>query len=246
MGLTAGDDMSQGISYIDIIFLALVAGFLILRLRSVLGRRTGNEKPPMQRPQDEDVVVDLATRRRADQDDAARPARSSTDELPLFLRRSTEPLVAPEAMGGVMAIKAADPAFDENRFLAGSVAAFEMILNAYVQGDTKMLRSLLADEVYRQFAEAIKGFADRGEKLETELIGMRAASITSARLDGRNAFLTVRFVTEQMIVVRDRSGAILEGDPSRFEQLVDAWTFSRDIASRDPNWRLVTTTTPEE
>lgn len=250
--------MSQGISFIDIIFLGLVAGFLILRLRSVLGRRTGNEKRhdpyrPADRTarseskddDDDGVVVDLSSRRQAEDGDASRSARSSVDELPLFLRRSTTPLVAPEAAAGVADIKTADPTFDENRFLAGAVAAFEMILNAYVKGETKTLRGLLADDVYRQFSDVIKGYAARGETLETELIGMKAASVTHARLEGRVAHLTVRFVTEQMIVVRDKQGTILEGDPTRFDQLTDDWTFCRDTASRDPNWRLEATSTPE-
>lgn len=245
--------MSQGISFIDIIFLALVAGFLILRLRSVLGRRTGNEKqidPFRERPtsrqnNDDGVVVDISGQRRPQPEPEERPARSSADDLPLFLRRATEPLVKPEARAGIDSIKKADPAFDENRFLGGAVSAFEMILHAYVKGDTKALRGLLADDVYRQFSDAIQGFARRNETLETELIGMRAASITAAQLDGRDAVLTVRFVTEQMVVVRDKDGQIIEGDPTRFDELVDDWTFRRDVASRNPNWFLVATSTPE-
>lgn len=254
--LTIGDDMSQGISFIDIIFLGLVAGFLILRLRSVLGRRTGNEKPhdpyrPADRSSrseqsdDEGVVIDLSSRRSGGDTQGEQVARSSFDDLPLFLRRSQTPLVAPEAASGIALIKTADPSFDENRFLGGAVAAFEMILQAYVKGETKTLRGLLADDVYRQFSDAIKGYAARGEILETELIGMQAASVTQARLDGRVAHLTVRFVTEQMIVVRDKQGTIIEGDPTRFDRLTDDWTFCRDTASRDPNWRLEATSTPE-
>lgn len=230
--------MSQGIQFIDIIFLGLVAGFLVLRLRSVLGRRTGNERPPRDpysartgedaqaEDRRDDNVIELPGRRRSDLDAAAGP------QTPL------------EA--GLTQIRLADESFEPDTFLSGARMAFEMIVESFAKGDTKALRPLLADDVYRNFEAAIRDRESRGETMETEIGSMKGITIDRAEMRQRVAFVTVRFVTEQMTIVRNAEGAVIEGDPTRYEPVTDLWTFARDTSSRDPNWQLVATDTPDD
>ncbi|MFA7430474.1 MAG: Tim44/TimA family putative adaptor protein [Rhodospirillaceae bacterium] len=229
--------MSQGIQFIDIIFLGLVAGFLVLRLRSVLGRRTGTEKPPK----------DPYTSR--PRDEAAEPDRRDDNVIELPGRRIERPDSAgPQTPleAGLTQIRLADGAFEPDSFLSGARMAFEMIVESYAKGDTKALRPLLAEDVYRNFDAAISDRESRGETMETEIVSFKTISIDRAEMRHRTAFVTVRFVTEQMTVVRNAEGAVIEGDPARFEPVTDLWTFARDTSKRDPNWQLVATETPED
>ncbi|MGC2854697.1 Tim44/TimA family putative adaptor protein [Novispirillum sp. DQ9] len=230
--------MSQGIQFIDIIFLGLVAGFLVLRLRSVLGRRTGNERPPADpyapRPREEarqeerrdDNVIELPGRR------IERPDAAAGPQTPL------------EA--GLTQIRLADDNFEPDSFLSGARMAFEMIVEAFAKGDSAALRPLLADDVYRNFDAAIRDRESRGETMETDIAALKGIGIVGAEMRNRVAYVTVRFVTEQTTVVRNAEGAVIEGDPATAEPVVDLWTFARDTSSRDPNWQLVATETPED
>jgi len=227
--------MGDGFQFLDIVLFAMIAGFLVLRLRSVLGRRTGNER---RRP-------DLIGRRRTE----ARP-EDNVIELPehggrrpsdadVAAERAADPLAA-----GLTQIQIADQVFEPKDFLRGAAAAFEMIVATFARGDTKALRSLLNDSVYHDFAAAIGERERAGRKLETTLVGIKSQDIIEARLDGRVAFVTVKFVTEQVNVTRDSAGAIVEGDPSRVATVTDIWTFARNTRARDPNWMLVETRSP--
>ena len=224
----------DGLAFFDIIFFALVAGFLILRLRSVLGRRTGNESQerwtprlpprggpaapgPSERPPSDKVTV-LPTR----------PAPAAG--------MSATPLDATLAQIGQ-----ADSSFEPSRFLEGAKSAFEMIVGAYAQGDTATLRPLLANDVFDNFAAAIKGRHDAKQTLETTLIGIKSADILEARMEGRSAFVTVKFVSEQVNVTRNASGEIVDGEPNHVATITDVWTFARNTRSSDPNWALVQT-----
>ncbi len=217
--------MNDGFHFIDIIFFAVVAAFLVLRLRSVLGRRTGEERPP----------PDLTPRRNTD----------NVIDLPGARKPAAEPEIAGPAGSGLTAIRAADPAFDPEVFLAGARAAFEMIVAAFAAGDSRTLRPLLSDEVYRNFAAAIESRARAGERLETKLVAIRAAEPAAAGLDGSLAHVTVRFVSEQVNVVRRADDTVAEGDPDHAAEVVDEWTFHRDLRSANPNWALVATRSPE-
>lgn len=234
--LNPGDIMSQGIQFIDIIFLGLVAGFLVLRLRSVLGRRNGHERPPHD-------AYGLNRRNTGGADDnvVELPGRRADGEAPPHPSEARNPVEA-----GLTQIRLADPAFEVETFMAGARKAFEMIVEAYAKGDTRTLQPLLADDVYRNFEVAIRDRESRGETMQTEIVSMKNVSIERAEMRHRTAMITVRFVSEQMIVVRDRNGTVIEGDPTRYEMVTDLWTFSRDTSSRDPNWRLVATETPDE
>lgn len=244
--------MNDGFPALDIIFFALVAVFLVLRLRSVLGRRTGNERrppeggwtsapPPAENssrptPAPGDNVVDLASARKppANIFDTAAPA-PSPDPAAAATPRSS----------GLAAIIAADPDFSEAEFLSGARMAFEMIIAAYANGDKKTLRPLLADQVYASFAGAIDARARASEELTTELMGIRSVQVVDARLVGTFAHVTVRFATEQINVVKTLEGRVVDGDPSRIVDVVDDWTFQRDTRTRDPNWQLAGTRAPQ-
>jgi predicted lipid-binding transport protein (Tim44 family) len=227
--------MSEGFQYIDILFFAMVAAFIALRLRSVLGRRTGHE------------------RRRSGGFGPARPNGAADNVVALPDRTATqaeaEATLGDVADGSVKAgltqIRMADARFDLQQFLAGARMAFEMIVEAYADGDKEKLRPLLADDVYRGFDGAIDQRLAAGQTLETQLTAVPAAEVVDAKLDAGRARVTVKFKSEQINLLRDAEGKILEGDPQTAEEVVDLWTFEREIASPDPNWTLVETRTPE-
>jgi predicted lipid-binding transport protein (Tim44 family) len=228
----------MGEQFFDIILFAMIAGFLVLRLRSVLGRRTGAERPPPQDPfgrrriesQRDDKVVQLPDRT---------GDRSSDTE-------STGPTVKSDPLAGALTqIQIADPSFKPQDFIRGAGAAFEMIVNAFAKGDAKTLRPLLNDEVYQGFASAIAERDRSGHRHETTLVGIKSADIVDARLDGRVAFVTVKFVTEQLNVTRDATGKTVDGSPDKATIVTDIWTFARNTRAKDPNWLLVETSTPQ-
>jgi predicted lipid-binding transport protein (Tim44 family) len=220
--------MNDSFQIIDIVFFAMVAAFLVLRLRSVLGRRTGSERPPpaMGGPKkaSPDNVIDLAA--------ARKPA--------------LEPLPAGPVGDGLQAIRSADPDFSVDGFLSGARAAFAMIVEAFAAGEKSVLKPLLSPEVYGGFADAIDARSRAGETLDTELISVRSAEIIEAGLAGTVATVTVRFRSEQVNLIKDLEGRIVEGDPDRVADVTDEWSFARDTATSDPNWQLVATRSPED
>lgn len=224
--------MSDGFAYLDILFFAMVAAFIAFRLRGVLGRKTGNERPR---------VDPISQRTAARGGDNVVPMPERTPAAPV----ADEPAVADApfdpARAGVADIKRADPRFDPDQFLQGGRAAFAMIVEAYAKGDKAALRPLLANEVFAQFAGAIDAREEAGRNLTTELVATRSAELASAAMLGSRARLTVRFTSEQINVTRDSGGDVVEGDPRQIETVIDLWTFERDIKSRDPNWQLVET-----
>jgi predicted lipid-binding transport protein (Tim44 family) len=120
-----------------------------------------------------------------------------------------------------------------------------MILTAYTNGDVKTLRDLLADSVYTPFAQAIAERQARGETMVCELISFKSVTLTQAAMEGNTAKVSVRFVSEQLILVRDSSDNVVEGDPTQIDVVTDDWTFSRDVTSRNPNWFLSVTSSPD-
>ncbi|HLF58668.1 MAG TPA: Tim44/TimA family putative adaptor protein [Alphaproteobacteria bacterium] len=228
--------MGDGFAYLDIVLLAMVAAFLIYRLRGVLGRRTGNEKPP---------------RDPFRTGDAEAASRGKTPKLPdrtapAATRNGAETAAEPGgALGeGLRQIAAVDPSFTADSFLAGARTAFTWIVEAFGKGDAKTLRPLLNDDVYGNFSAAIEARAKAGESLEAALVGIKSAEILEARLNGRAAFVTVKFVSEQVNVTRNSKGEVIDGDPVRVVAITDIWTFARDLRARDPNWSLVATRSP--
>ena len=235
----------------DIILIGLVAVFLILRLRAVLGKRTGNERPPAQDPfappapppqqprigdpppnasggNDNDIPLPGA---------AAPPRMSQPTSGPGGIRAA----VMPAATTGIAAIRAADPGFDALGFAAGARAAFSTIVEAFARGDTTVLRPLLDAPTFASFEAEIRARAERREKHETTLIGFEASDIAAAELQGTIAQVTVRFISEQIHVTRNADGQVADGNPNEVVKAVDLWTFRRDTKSSDPNWVLMKT-----
>jgi predicted lipid-binding transport protein (Tim44 family) len=223
-----------------IIFLAL-AVFIFLRLRSVLGQRTGRERPPYDpysareaaRPSTNDNVVSLPPR---PADAAPKPADAEPAER---WKGIAEPGSA--AATGLDAVLAQDPGFDPKNFIAGARAAYEMIVTAYAQGDRRTLKNLLSKDVYDGFESAIKERESRGEKAETRFVSIDKADINGAEVKGKTAQVTVRFVSQLVSVTRDRDGNVIDGSSDKVTDVTDVWTFARDLSSRDPNWKLVAT-----
>src|SRR5206468_7122310 len=149
--------------------------------------------------------------------------------------------VLPTATAGAAAIRTADPSFEPLSFTAGARAAFTTIVEAFAKGDTQQLRPLLDGPTFASFESAIRGRNERHEKAETALIGFEASDIAVAEMQGSVAQVTVRFVSEQINVVRNAEGQIAEGNPNEVQKVVDLWTFRRDTKSSDPNWQLVKT-----
>ena len=250
-------------NFIEIVILAAVAAFFIFKLRSVLGKRTGHEERPDYDPFNpaddaskdaakkgsDDKVIQLPDRgpSRDAGRDAGREGKSlSEDEV--FAEpepgAETEEVADTPLAAALTQIKLADRAFDKDQFVAGARAAFEMIIGAFAAGDTKALRPLLANDVYDDFSGAIKQREDAKEVLETTLIGITKAEIIEAELRDKTAFVTIKFVSEQVNVTRDAEGRIVDGDPNHVAKVTDLWTFARNTRSRDPNWALVATSSP--
>jgi predicted lipid-binding transport protein (Tim44 family) len=222
-----------------IIFLAL-AVFIFLRLRSVLGQRTGRERPPYDPYSARDAV-------RSNDNVVALPSRGG--ETPA----SSTPTPSPEERwkgiaepgsglaAGLDAVVRDDPSFDVKHFVAGARQAYEMIVTAYAEGDRRTLRSLLSKDVYEGFDQAIRERETKGETAETRFVSIDRSDVTAAEVRGTSAQVTVRFVSQLVSVTRDRSGNVIDGNPDKVTDVTDVWTFARELGSRDPNWKLVAT-----
>jgi predicted lipid-binding transport protein (Tim44 family) len=232
--------MSEGFAYIDILFFAMVAAFIALRLRSVLGRRTGQERRRTGGILGPARPNGAADGKSASDNVVALPDRTAPGEADAAIADLTEGKVKT----GLTQVRLADPNFDLNGFLAGARAAFEMIVQAYAAGDKEALRPLLADDVFAGFAGAIDQRSADGHTLDTQLMAIESAEVVEAGMQGSVARISVRFASEQVNVVRDADGKEVDGDSTTAEEVVDIWTFERDTQSRDPNWTLVETRTP--
>ncbi len=260
--------MSGGFQFFDIILFAVIAIFIVLRLRKVLGRRTGQEerdadrfsrtKRSVKRSGNIINLPDRSDDREPDEPDAESRASewdqaepgTPEDEAP----RGGETAAKPEPVRpgkpagggssidlGLAQISIADPEFNHRGFLQGARGAFEMIVESFARADSAALRPLLADDLYDQFVEAIRERLAKKQNLETTLVGVRGADILEAALKGRTAKITVKFATEQINVTRDADGAVVAGDETKVVRVTDIWMFSRNTRSRDPNWLLAET-----
>jgi predicted lipid-binding transport protein (Tim44 family) len=227
-----------------IIFLAL-AVFIFLRLRSVLGQRTGRERPPYDPYSARDAVRGAAgdkvvTLPQRNADAAPKPVEPVEPADRADRWKGIAPADSPIA-AGLDAIVAADKTFDARQFVNGGKAAYEMIVTAFAEGDRRTLKNLLSREVYDGFEGAIKDREAKGLKAETRFVSIDTAELTGAEMRGTTAQVTVRFVSQLISATRDRAGAVVEGSPDKVIDVTDVWTFARDVSSRDPNWKLVAT-----
>lgn len=230
-----------------IIFLAL-AVFIFLRLRSVLGQRTGRERPPYDpysardkmRPATEKVISLPNRAAETQKPTAEKPAVDVPAAPPADRWKGVAAADSPVA-AGLDAIVAADPQFDAKHFVTGARSAYEMIVTAFAEGDRRALKDLLSRDVYDGFDGAIADREKKGNKVETRFVAIESADITGAESRGRTAQVTVRFVSQLVSVTRDAQGVVVDGNPDKVTDVTDVWTFARDVSSRDPNWKLVAT-----
>lgn len=228
-----------------IIFLAL-AVFIFLRLRSVLGQRTGRERPPY-----DPYAAREPARPATNENVVALPGRKpeATIQAPGAPAEPVEPVdrwkgvAAPGSAlaTGLDAIFAAAPDFDAKHFITGARAAYEMIVNAYAEGDRRTLKNLLSREVYDGFEAAIDEREKRGDTVESRFVSIDGAEITAAEVRGRNIQATVRFQSKLVSATRDKAVTVIDGNAEKVTDVTDVWTFARDVSTRDPNWKLVAT-----
>ncbi len=233
-------------SFMDIttvIFLA-IAVVVFLRLRNVLGKRTGTERPPFdpyarREPpagKDSDKVIDLPARRAPSPEAAAANATANVDE-----RIKTAAPAGSSLHEALKAVATADRSFDPDAFLGGAKGAYEMVVTAFAEGDRKTLKQLLSRDVYDGFVGAISEREARGETIEFKFVGIDKAEITKAGVKGATVQVTVRFLSKLVSATHNKDGAVVDGDPTHVGDVTDIWTFEREANTRDPNWKLVAT-----
>ena len=231
---------------ITTIIFAVLAIFVLYKLKSILGTRTGEERPPSdpfkRRSRDEDAnvipggapegnVIRLPGAAQA----GARRAPPATAE------ERWGKLADASAFNGLDAIAVSDPTFDGANFQNGARSAYEMIVTAFARGDRESLRGLLAPDVFESFSAAIGAREAQGETVETTFVSIDKTTLADAHLRDGAAQITVRFTSKLITLTRDRAGAIIEGGTDKIVDVVDVWTFSRQTGAKDPNWKLVAT-----
>ncbi|MGO9673378.1 MAG: Tim44/TimA family putative adaptor protein [Methylocella sp.] len=234
----------QGSFDLTTIIFAFLAAFVVWKLRSILGTRTGEEKPPrnpfLNGPQGS---------ARAGASDAKvipLPGAANANVAPSAPAAPAErwrPYAEPgsKVSAGLDAIAAADPSFAVQPFLDGAKSAYEMIVVSFADGDRPVLQNLLAKDVYDSFAAALAEREKRGEKVETSFVAIDNAAIADAGMRGRFAEIVLRFSAQMINATRDSTGAVIDGSADKVVEVNDAWSFARDVSSRDPNWKLVST-----
>lgn len=233
---------------ITTIVFALVAVIVIWKLRSVLGERTGSEKPPGAnlfgrspppangaRPANGNGnnVVRLPS--------AAEPARPFTPPSAAVDRWTGIAAPGSELANGLDAIAAADPSFSPRPFIEGAKIAYEAIVTAFATGERKTLQNLLAKDVYDSFAAALDERARRGEIVTSTFVSIDDATIEEADLNRRTARIMVRFTSKLITATHDGTGKLVDGSPDQVVDMNDVWSFARDTNAKDPNWKLVAT-----
>ncbi|HVJ80655.1 MAG TPA: Tim44/TimA family putative adaptor protein [Planctomycetia bacterium] len=225
------------------IFFLIAAVVIFFQLRNVLGRRTGNERPPFDpytaaraakdakdTPTKNENVVSLPRKRAAGE-----PAEDAYASIDAFEKPGSD------LNKGLRAIRDADPSFDPKSFVDGAKMAYEMIVMAYADGDRKTLKNLLSRDVFDGFVAAISDRESRSEKIQSSFVGIDKADIVSAEMKSGEAHVTLRIVSELISATKNKAGEVIDGDPETVAEVKDVWTFARDTRSKDPNWKLVAT-----
>ncbi len=232
----------------------VVAVAAIFKLRSVLGRRTGDEESRIEQrarqasrtetAPGQDKVVTLPARRDRDKPS---PAPQALAEPTVNLAEERVRQIGGDTVltKGLLEILKADPGFDPDHFVQGAKHAYEVIVTAFAEGNRKALRDLLNSSVADIFGSAITDREKRGEKFDQTFVGISKADMIHAEMEKGAAQITMRFVSQLITATRDKSGAVIEGDPETVKDVTDVWTFSRDVstasARRNPNWKLIAT-----
>ncbi len=208
-----------------VVLLAMVAGFLAMRLYSVLGKRTGHEQPLPRTAEDRPATISVPR------------SVAPVAEVREIANRNIEP----RAEAGLRGIVAGEPGFDVGQFLEGAQAAYRMVLEAFWKDDEQTLAELAEDDVRAAFVEAIAARNAAGEVLDNRLVTIERAMIADASLTGRDARITVRFDADIAAITRDAEGNVIAGSMTDAVETHDVWTFARTLKSSDPNWKLADT-----
>jgi len=236
--------MGENFQLIEIVFFAAITVFMLLRLRQILGRRTGNE-----RRRDTFAAREQVTTPASAKDKAGTPLPANADRgSAADEKRARIGSIAPEGSAlnkSLTEIQQADRQFDIDRFVAGARSAYQMVVEAFAKGDKEMLKPLLSDEVFAHFSTAIDGRARRAETVSFELVSIKDSRITAAKLEGRQAEITVTFETEIVTATKNKAGEVVSGDPATVVNVIDIWSFSRDVKAKGPDWILSSTDTSE-
>lgn len=219
--------MESGIPYGDIIVIAAIAAFILLRYRAMLGEKSGRDVSEMQRPrQTEELEPVIQLPNRAVKKEALKP---------VVLNEPTE------FTDQFAAMRRIDAEFTAEEFLTGAKGAYEMVIEAYNEGDHETLKMLLADPIYKEFKATLDENEKAGRVAHSTLVAIVKADISDAKLKGNKATITVDFLSEQVPLVRDKDGEVIEGDTSKQEAIEDQWVFERNLASADPAWKVIDT-----
>lgn len=223
--------MNDGFQYGDLIFLGIIAAFIILRLRATLGKDAGIN------PQDilKNAVRNISQDKVINFPGGKSKEQPVDDLIPENLQ-DNKPIV-----DALRAIKAADSSFSTTEFISGAKTAFEWLVDAFAKGDKDKLGVLLADEPLKHFVEEIDQRTTQESYRETTLVSIESTDIIEASLNGKIVRIGVQFTSEQINVMRDKDKNLVGGDPSNIETAVDVWSFERDVSSRDPNWKIIAT-----
>lgn len=222
----------------------VVAVFVVFRLRSVLGTRTGNERPPVDRSRSTPVEKNAAN------DETVVPLRPAPAQPDLDDERRARKLEAEieqvsagnaQLAAGLKDVAEADPTFTPKTFLEGAKQAYEMIVTAFAEGDRQTLKNLLEKDVFEGFQRAISDREAAGQKVDFTFVGLPKVAIVDADYDKKNINVTVDFHAEVVSATRDKDGNLVEGNADSVQIIADEWTFARNPKSRDPNWKVVST-----
>ncbi len=222
--------------FIDIIFLAAVAAFIAFKLRSTLGKDSGDVdilKPPTGRG---DKSKDARVIALSEMRNGIAPEKKAAEDILLLAG-----IEDPEISKTLIEIKKHDPSFSVGEFLEGAKTAFEWVFGAFVKKDKQALKSLLADDIYVDFAKELERLEAEDVRPDSTLVAITSANIVAAELKGSVARLTVKFVSEQVVIMRDKDGKIVDGDPSHVDEVENEWVFERNLKSGNPNWLIVAT-----
>ena len=210
--------------FIDILIFAVIAVLLVLRLRSVLGQRTGYEQP---------------------QDNQVKESFADNGNAPTLFPKAADKS-AKISGSGLEALRRADRQFNEKEFVQGATAAFEMILTAFADGDQAQLKRLLSYDLLHSFMQTIHDRTAAKESLEITVNDIREVSILNVELVDSVASITVHFHTTQTRIARDEQGEVMEDSDTEPQEFIDIWTFERDLTLSDPNWKLAETESADE
>lgn len=220
------------------LFFLVAAVLIFLQLRNVLGRRTGNEKPPF----DPYSPRDLAKGPGSDDGKVVTlPRREPVEEDNRFAAIDAYAPPPSDLNSGLRDVVKADPNFTPKEFLNGARMAYEMIVTAFADGDRKTLKSLLSSDVLDGFEQAIAERESRGESVRSTFVGIEKADIIQAGVRDTEEYVTVRIICELIQATYGKDGVLVDGDADNVSEVNDIWTFARDTRSRDPNWKLIAT-----